>query len=183
MKAPPPAAGAVAGPSAGTAGASCRVLGIDPGTRRTGWGVVERTGNQLRCVATDTILAGDRAPLPDRLRCIYVALRDAMETYAPDVVAVEDIFFAKHPNAALKLGHARGVALLAAAVGGLEVVAYPPARVKRTIVGRGRADKQQVARIVGAMLRLRDLPGPDATDALAVAITHAQASPLEARLR
>ena len=107
-----------------------------------------------------------------RLLVLHRTLTDVIAELAPDAVAVEDVFFAKHANAALKLGHARGVVLLAAAQAGLVVSAYPPAVVKSAIGGRGAADKHQVARIVGAMLQLKTLPPVDATDALAVALTH-----------
>jgi crossover junction endodeoxyribonuclease RuvC len=96
--------------------------------------------------------------------------------YEPTAVALEDIFHARFANSALKLGHARGVAMLVGAQAGLPIAAYPPALVKRSIAGRGQADKAQVARIVGVILGLRDLPDLDATDALAIAITHAQAA-------
>src|SRR5688572_3312937 len=143
-----------------------RILGIDPGTLRTGWGVIEVAGVRLAGVEAGVIRAGDGDPLEQRLCVIHEGLAEVIERLAPVAVAVEDIFFAKHANAALKLGHARGVALLAAAQADLAVHAYPPAVVKRSLVGRGAADKQQVARIIGALLGWRDLP-LDATDALA----------------
>lgn len=153
-----------------------RVLGIDPGTRRTGWGVLSVEGTRLRFIATDTIVAGDKRPLEERLLRIHEGLTAAIAEHAPTTVAVEDMFFAKYPNAALKLGHARGVALLVAAQAGLEVAAYPPSLIKKTVAGRGRADKAQIAQMVKVILGLEQVPGEDATDALAVAITHAQAS-------
>jgi crossover junction endodeoxyribonuclease RuvC len=149
-----------------------RVLGLDPGTVRTGWGLVERRGGRLLAHGAGTIRVPDRLPLHERLRGIHDGLVEVLEERQPDAVAVEDIFYAKYANAALKLGHVRGVALLVAARAELPVFAYPPSLVKKTVVGRGRADKAQIARIVGAILRLPELPGPDATDALAVAITH-----------
>lgn len=152
-----------------------RVLGIDPGSRRTGWGVVDLQGTKLVHVAAGTIVVSAGAPLPDRLRGIHEGLQGVIVAYEPEAVAVEEIFFAKHANAALKLGHARGVALLVAAESDLAVHEYPPAVVKRTIVGRGQAEKAQVGRLVGALLGLRMPPDTDACDALAVAITHIQA--------
>ncbi|MEM7138221.1 MAG: crossover junction endodeoxyribonuclease RuvC [Myxococcota bacterium] len=152
-----------------------RVLGIDPGSRRTGWGVIELEGTRLRHIDAGTIALSARAPLPDRLRGIHEGLEAVIAAHGPRMVAVEEIFFAKHANAALKLGHARGIALLAAAQAGLPVHEYPPAVVKRTVVGRGQADKAQVGRLVGALLGVRDALDVDATDALAVAITHIQA--------
>jgi crossover junction endodeoxyribonuclease RuvC len=153
-----------------------RVLGIDPGSRRTGWGVVQLEGTRLRQVAAGTIAVSDKVLLPKRLQRIHEELRVVIETHAPDAVAVEQIFFAKYANAALKLGHARGIALLAAAESEIAVHEYPPAIVKRTVVGRGAADKVQVGRLVSAILGLRTPPEEDAADALAVAITHIQAS-------
>jgi crossover junction endodeoxyribonuclease RuvC len=106
---------------------------------------------------------------------IYEVLRSVIAQHAPTDVAVEDIFHARFAGSALKLGHARGIALLVGAQAGLPIAAYPPALVKRSVAGRGQADKTQVARIVGAILGMRTLPEVDATDALAIAITHAQA--------
>ncbi len=151
------------------------VLGIDPGSIRTGWGVVRRAGPKLAFVAAGTIETGRDDELPERLKEIYDALCAVIAAHAPTTMAVEDIFHARFANAAIKLGHARGVALLAGANAGLSVSAYPPSLVKRSVAGRGQADKAQVARIVGAILGLRELPEVDATDALAIAITHAQA--------
>ena len=153
-----------------------RVLGIDPGSRRTGWGVVQLDGTRLRQVAAGTISVSGSLALPTRLRIIRDGLIDVVSAHQPEAVAVEEIFFAKHPNAALKLGHARGVALLVAAESEIEVHEYPPAIVKRTVVGRGAAGKEQVGRLVSALLGLRGTPEEDAADALAVAITHIQAS-------
>ena len=157
-----------------------RVLGIDPGSRLTGWGIVEPHGQRCKIVAAGVIQAGTKRPLPERLLNIERGLTSAIQEHAPDEVAVEAIFYAKYANAAIKLGHARGVALLVAAQAGLAVHEYPPALVKKTVTGRGRADKMQVARIVAAMLGLRELPGEDATDALAVALTHVQARRMKA---
>ena len=153
-----------------------RVLGIDPGSRRTGWGVVELEGTRLKPIAAGTIAVPAKLALHVRLRRIHHELGELIVAHAPGEVAVEEIFFAKYANAALKLGHARGVALLAAAQADLDVHEYPPAIVKRTVVGRGAADKNQVGRLVSALLGLKEPPDEDAADALAVAITHIQAS-------
>ena len=153
-----------------------RVLGIDPGSRRTGWGVVQLQGTRLRYIAAGTIAVPKNLPLPKRLRMIHEALGQVVSEHQPRAVAVEEIFFAKYANAALKLGHARGVALLVAAQSDLEIHEYPPAIVKRTVVGRGAADKVQVGRLVAALLGLKAPPEEDSADALAVAITHIQAS-------
>jgi crossover junction endodeoxyribonuclease RuvC len=149
---------------------------VDPGSIVTGWGVVETRGAALVAIDAGLLSLGAKKPLEERLRVLHVGLVALVEKHAPDAFAVEDIFMAKHPNAALKLGHARGVALLVAATHGLAVSAYPPALVKRTIAGRGAADKAQVAQIVGAILGMRTLPKEDACDALAIAITHARAA-------
>ena len=153
-----------------------RVLGIDPGSRRTGWGVVELEGTRQRQIAAGTIAVPGKLALAKRLRTIHQELERVIEAHCPDEVAVEEIFFAKYANAALKLGHARGVALLVAAQSEIAVHEYPPAIVKRTVVGRGAADKAQVTRLVMALLGLKAVPEEDAADALAVAITHIQAS-------
>ena len=152
-----------------------RALGIDPGTLRTGWGIIEPRGTRFISVAYGVIRANAKHVLERRLQTLFEGLSDMIATYEPTVVAVEDVFFAKYPNAALKLGHARGVALLVAANAGLEVSAYPPALVKRTVTGRGRAGKEQVGRLVKVILGLKESPREDAADALAIAITHVQA--------
>lgn len=149
-----------------------RVLGIDPGTQRTGWGVVERSARALLAVDAGVIALRTRDPLADRLEVVYDALDRLIADHAPDAIAVEDVFYAKHANAAIKLGHVRGVVLLLVAKRQLPLAEYAPALVKRTVAGRGAADKRQVARLVGAMLGMKSLPSVDATDALAIAITH-----------
>jgi len=161
-----------AGKAAGAEQGALRVLGLDPGSIRTGWGVIERHGQTARGIAAGVIRVPEKAPLSERLHQIHAGVRDVLSEYKPNAVAVEDIFFARYPQAALMLGHARGVALLAVAEVGLGVSAYPPTVVKRAVVGSGRAEKSQVALLVGALLGLKELPTVDATDALAVAITH-----------
>lgn len=150
-----------------------RVLGIDPGTQRTGWGVVERRGTRMHHHAHGIIQAARDASLEERLLGIFEGLSRVLEEYTPGAVAVEDLFHAKHAQSALKLGHARGIALLCAARAGLAVHAYPPARVKRMVTGYGAADKSQVAKMIAAFLGLNELPRADAADALAVALCHA----------
>jgi crossover junction endodeoxyribonuclease RuvC len=152
------------------------VLGVDPGSIRTGWGVIERRGPRLHFIAAGTIDAGRGSDMGARLREIHEALQAVIAQHAPAEMAVEDVFHAKFARSVIKLGQARGIALLAGAQAGIPIAEYAPALVKRSVAGRGQADKQQVARIVGAILGLRgDLPNVDATDALAIAITHAQA--------
>jgi len=148
------------------------VLGVDPGSIRTGWGLVKRSGSKVSCLAAGVIAAEMKSELAQRLHVIFTGLTAVIQEHRPTVMAVEDIFYARSAKSALQLGHARGVVLLAGASSGLEVCAYPPALVKRSIAGRGRADKKQVAHMIGAILGWKELPPVDATDALAVAITH-----------
>jgi crossover junction endodeoxyribonuclease RuvC len=149
-----------------------RVLGIDPGSRKLGWGVVERRGTKLVGVAAGVVSLVASKPLPERLHEVFDAIDAIIEDHAPEIVAVEDVFFASYPAAAIKLAHVRGVVLVVAQRRGLEIAEYPPALVKRTVAGRGAAEKIQVARVVAVTLRLSKTPPSDAADALAVAITH-----------
>jgi len=150
-----------------------RVLGVDPGSRKTGWGVVEGgRGGTMRGVAAGVIDLKAKAPLADRLEVVYDALDALIDEHRPTAVAVEEVFYAKYPNAAIKLGHVRGVVLLLVAKRGLGLGEYTPALVKRTVAGRGAADKRQVSRMVAAMLGFEQKLGADATDALAIAMTH-----------
>jgi len=153
-----------------------RILGVDPGSLVTGWGVVDGRGSRIEGVDAGILRLQRDLPLEERLRLVHVGLTEVVAQHGPGAFAVEDIFYAKHANAAIKLGHVRGVALLVAAESGLPVHSYAPSLVKRTVTGRGRADKRQVAQLVGAILGWKELPPIDATDALAVAITHAQAA-------
>ena len=150
------------------------VLGLDPGTRHFGWGVVTRSGTRLHYVAHGIVHAGDRASIAARLVTIERALVEVIEAHAPAEASVEALFYAKDPQAAAKLGHARGVSLLVCARAGLDVYEYAPALVKRAIAGSGRAEKAQVARMVQVVLGMPSLPPADAADALALAVTHLQ---------
>ncbi len=152
-------------------------LGIDPGTRNLGWGVVSRRGNRLAHVAHGVIRVGGQAALSGRLLAIAGELDRVIEAHAPDVGSVETIFFGKDASAAAKLGHARGVVLLCLERAGLTVCEHTPARVKRTVAGRGQADKRQVGMMVRAVLSLDELPPADASDALALAITQLRLDP------
>lgn len=154
------------------------MLGVDPGTRVAGWGVVEVTGNRTRLVACGAVRTKGPA-LADRLREVREALRDVVAAHGPTVLAVERPFFGKNASSALAVGMARGIAFLAAAEAGLEVREYPPATVKRAVVGNGNASKDQVARMVTLLLGLPSVPQPaDATDALAVALADAHRAAL-----
>lgn len=159
------------------------VLGVDPGTRHLGWGVVRREGSRTTHVAHGVIDTDTTARLADRLCEIEEVLARVVAEHRPDAAAVESLFFAKDAQAAAKLGHARGVVLLVLARAGIPIGEYAPTLVKRTVVGSGRAEKPQVARMVAALLRLAEPPRPDAADALAVALTHVAAAPHEDRVR
>lgn len=153
------------------------VLGLDPGTRHFGWGVVDRAGTRLVHRAHGIVHADPNAPIAARLVTIERALVDVVAAYAPLEASVEALFYAKDPQAAAKLGHARGVALLVCARAGLSVHEYAPALVKRAIAGSGRAEKKRVAQMVRVVLGLAQTPTADAADALALAVTHLQRIP------
>jgi crossover junction endodeoxyribonuclease RuvC len=149
-----------------------RVLGIDPGTRVTGFGVAESArGSRLRWIADGVIAPPENAPLAERLHAIFEGLTVVIAEHRPDAVAVEDIFHHRSIRSALTLGHARGVALLAAARAGLPVHAYPPATVKQAVTGHGRAEKHQVSRMVQVLLG-HTPERADSADALACALAH-----------
>ena len=148
-----------------------RVLGIDPGTRVVGWGVVESRGSALRAVAFGALRAPASKEVPERLRILHEGLRALIAEHRPDRVAIEEAFFGKGARAALALGEGRGVAMLAAALAGLPVVQFPPATVKKSVTGKGAARKDQVGAMVKVILGMPEVPEPpDAADALAVAI-------------
>jgi crossover junction endodeoxyribonuclease RuvC len=148
-----------------------RVLGVDPGTRVVGWGVVERKGSALRAVAFGALRAPASAEVPERLRLLHEGLRAVLSEHRPDLVSIEEAFFGKGARAALALGEGRGAAMLAAALAGVPVRQYPPATVKKAVTGRGAAAKDQVGAMVRLLLGLPSIPTPpDAADALAVAI-------------
>ncbi len=150
------------------------VLGLDPGTRHFGWGVVERQGTRFVHVAHGIAHTDEKTAIASRLVAIERALVEVVRQHRPVEASVEAIFFAKDAQAASKLGHARGVALLVCARAGLEVFEYPPARVKLAVGGHGRAQKAQVAQMVRVVLGLKTAPEGDAADALALAIAHLQ---------
>ena len=150
-----------------------RVFGIDPGSQRTGYGCIDTDGRRHRLVLCGAVRSTDFDSFPDRLAAIYRELADVIVRCRPDCVAIENLFHAANVRSALKLGHARGVAMLAAVQAGLPVVEYTPAEVKRAVVGYGRAEKTQVQQMVKLLLGLDRAPEPhDAADALAVAICH-----------
>jgi crossover junction endodeoxyribonuclease RuvC len=155
-----------------------RVFGIDPGSERTGYGCVEAGGVRQRLVACGAITAPASASFPDKLLGIHGALTALLRQHRPDCVAIESLFHAQNVRSALMLGHARGVAMLAAVEARLPVVEYTPAEIKRAVVGYGRADKAQVQQMIKLLLGLPSAPTPhDAADALAVAICHVHSQP------
>jgi crossover junction endodeoxyribonuclease RuvC len=152
---------------------SMRVLGIDPGSLITGFGVVEEVRSGLCAIAWGTVRTSSSQPLPVRLQRIYDGLSEAIRQWEPEAVAVERVFFADNPKTALILGHARGVALLTVANAALPLVEYSALEIKQAVVGYGRAGKAQIQQMVRTLLRLDTLPQPtDAADALAAAICH-----------
>ena len=151
-----------------------RILGVDPGLRATGWGVIEVAGSRLSYRACGSIPTDPATPLSRRLALIHRELSDLVVEHAPDEGAVEETFVNRDPRSALKLGQARGVALAALALAGLEVSEYAANLIKKTVVGVGHAEKAQVAMMVNMLLRTAEPRSADAADALAVAICHAQ---------
>jgi crossover junction endodeoxyribonuclease RuvC len=150
-----------------------KVFGIDPGSERTGYGCIDTDGSRHCLVVCGAISTPSKAEFPDKLLVIYRALGRLLAECRPDSVAVESVFYAANVRSALKLGHARGVALLAAVEGGYPIAEYAPAEIKRAVVGYGRAEKHQVQEMVRLLLGLAEAPEPhDAADALAVAICH-----------
>ena len=150
-----------------------RIFGIDPGSERTGYGCVETDGRRHRLIVCGALSAPAQTPFPERLQVIHTGLAALLTDCRPDCIAIENIFHAKNVRSALRLGHARGVALLAASAAGVPIVEYTPAEIKRAVVGFGRAEKQQVGQMVKLLLGLDAAPAPhDAADAIAVAICH-----------
>jgi crossover junction endodeoxyribonuclease RuvC len=152
-----------------------RVLGIDPGLRVTGYGLVRTRGARVSVVEAGVVRSDAKDTLADRVRTIYLQLRDILRELEPDVIAVEDLYsHYRHPVTSILMGHARGVLFLAAAEAGLPVESYGATRIKKALTGSGRASKEQVQRMVQSTLRLETLPEPpDVSDALAVALCHA----------
>lgn len=152
-----------------------RILGIDPGSRITGYGVIESDGRKSVHIASGCIKLG-QSGLPERLGEIYRAVSQVILEYGPTEMAVEEVFMSKNPSSALKLGHARGAAICAGVMAGLEIAEYAPRRIKQAVVGTGAADKEQVQHMVKLILQLQEKLTADQADALAVAISHAHSS-------
>jgi len=160
-----------------------RIIGIDPGLRRCGWGVIDTLGNRLSFVASGTITPPVDLSLAERLALLFAALGDVLERFAPHEAAVEETFVNAGVRSALILGQARGIALLAPAARGLPVAEYAANLVKKSIVGTGHADKSQVQLMVKTLLPTADYKGADAADALAIAICHAHHRVANMRLK
>lgn len=156
-----------------------KILGIDPGSRITGYGVVTREGNRLIHVDNGAIFTDSAKDFPQRLRKIYDGLSAVIADYRPDMVAIENIFFATNVQSALKLGQARGAAIVAGVNAGLPVFEYTALQVKQAVVGYGKADKEQVQKMLKALLNLPEVAQADASDALAVAVCHANSYSLK----
>ena len=157
----------------GTMGRPIRILGIDPGLRRTGWGLIEVEGNRLVYVACGSVATSDKVSLAERLVVIHDGLVKVVDEFTPDEAAVEATFVNKDAQATLKLGQARGIAMVVPARAGVPVAEYAPNVVKKSIVGSGHGDKVQVRMMIGVLLPKADPATHDAADALAIAVTHA----------
>lgn len=160
-----------------------RILGIDPGSKATGYGFIEQHGNRLIHIDNGTIFTRSQDALAERLQQIYQGLCALIVQYKPEAVAVEQVFMARNPASALKLGHARGVALLAGINADLPVAEYSALQVKSAVVGYGRAGKNQVQHMTKTLLNLPEIAQEDASDALAVAICHAHSHHLSNKLQ
>ncbi len=165
-----------------------RVLGVDPGTLRTGWGIVDRQGRNIAFCAGGLVSTAGFSSLPERLRVVYAGIVEVIERWTPHTLSLEKAFVAYNVQSALRLGEARGVILLAAAQAGLAIAEYNPTEIKTALVGYGRADKTQVQKAVFSLLgngqTAAALPtSQDATDALAAAVCHCHSSPLAAQIQ
>lgn len=160
-----------------------RVLGIDPGSTVTGYGVIEEKDNRLLHIDNGGIFIDSTTNFPQRLKKIYERLKIIIEQFTPEVMAVEDIFYARNAKAALKLAHCRGIVLLCAVHSAMEVCEYTPLEIKQAVVGYGRAGKKQIQRMVRTLLNLPEVAQVDASDALAVAICHIHSFRIEQRLK
>jgi crossover junction endodeoxyribonuclease RuvC len=161
-----------------------RVMGIDPGSNCTGFGVVEEIKGKLQAVHWSSVRSSPKDAFPQRIKHIYDELILAMKKFTPEVVAVEDLFYATNVKTVVKLAQTRGIALLAAINSGLAVAEYSPLEIKQSVVGYGRADKNQVQDMVTTLLRLKEKPEPfDASDALAAAICHIHNDGLQQKIK
>lgn len=149
-----------------------KILGIDPGTRNTGVGLIEAQGNHYKVLAYEVVRAKAKEAIAERLFTIHTELRRIIKEYDPDVVSLENVFYGKDLKAMVKIGEARACAMLAASEHGVSVVEYAPAQIKKSVAGNGAATKDQMQQMVKRLLNLKEVPPPDAADALAIAICH-----------
>jgi crossover junction endodeoxyribonuclease RuvC len=160
-----------------------KILGIDPGSRITGYGIITKEGNRLIHLDNGAIFTDKAKDFPSRLERIYRGLSEIIETYRPDAVAVENIFFSNNVQSALKLGQARGAAIVAGVNAGLPVFEYTALQVKQAVVGNGKAAKEQVQKMIKVLLNLPEIAQEDASDALAVAVCHAHSMVMNSWLK
>ena len=154
-----------------------RILGVDPGSQRTGYGCIDTEGNRHHVVDCGAVTVPPRIPLAEKLLVVHRGLAELLARHRPDVVALEDLFYARNVRSALVLGHVRGALMLAAAAAGVTICEYTPAEVKQAVVGYGRAEKRQVQQMVALLLGMEQPPTPlDVSDALAVAVCHAHSN-------
>ena len=156
-----------------------RVIGVDPGSRACGYGVVESSGNELKYIKSGTIVPPANCSLPKRLDHIYRGIVSVIDKFSPTCMSIEEIFFAKNAKSAIKLGQARGVAILAAANNELSVNEYAPTKIKLAITGKGRANKNEMQRMLSLLLGIDDFASTDESDAVATAICHINFSKFE----
>ena len=159
------------------------VLGVDPGSRVTGYGLVEKKNDTLTCIHSGHFASPGNTPFYERIYKIFQSMVEVMSRYQPQEMAIEDLFYAKNIQSSLKLGHARGAVLIAAVQCGIQIFEYTPLEIKKSVVGYGRATKDQVRSMVRVILKLKDNPNLDTSDALAAAICHLNWSRFESRTR
>jgi crossover junction endodeoxyribonuclease RuvC len=152
------------------------VLGVDPGSHVTGYGLVEKKNNRLICIHSGQVTSSAKIPFYERIHKIFQAMAEIMKRYRPGEMAIEDVFYAKNIQSSLKLGHARGAVLIAAVQCGVRIFEYTPLEIKKSVVGYGRATKEQVNSMVRIILNLKTIPKLDTSDALATAICHINTS-------
>ena len=148
------------------------VLGVDPGSNVTGYGLVERENNELTCIHSGHITAPGKTPFYDRIHRIFQGMVEIMSHYHPQDMSIEDLFYAKNVKSSIRLGHARGAVLIAAVQCGVRIFEYTPLEIKKSVVGYGRATKEQVRSMVRIILKLKDNPNLDTSDGLAAAVCH-----------
>lgn len=159
------------------------VLGVDPGSQVTGYGLVEKKNDQLTCIHSGHITSSSKIPFYERIHKIFQSMVEVMDHYGPQEMAIEDMFYAKNIKTSLKLGHARGAVLIAAVQCRIQIFEYTPLEIKKSVVGYGRATKEQVRSMVRIILKLKSNPNLDISDALAAAICHLNWSRFESQTR